>query len=654
MASAHSPALPRRVALLNLGPESRVTLHRLALRDEDDQCIVGRIATGQFVALPEMGKKVIHLLQQGSTLGQAQARLKEDVGAEVDLEAFVSTLGDLGFVRAVDDQPVLATPPAKPSLPWLRPHHVRWLFSTPPRVLYAGLLLSALFTVITNPSLIPRYQDFLWSTVTSITIAVNTGMGLIRLALHEIAHLVAARSLGVPARIRLGTRLQHLVAQTDVSSLWAVARRLRYRVYLAGMIFDLGTISLCILVLGYVPLPALAQGILKGFVLLTFFSIVGQFHFYMRTDVYFVVLDLLKCYNLFHDSISHAKYLFRTAASFVRRSAAASLVDPLQRLSANERQKVRVYAWFVIAGSAFALFLYAVYSIPIMIRLLVTAASAAWQGLQQGEFWHFLDGLVTLLVAGSLQAVFLFKLAENRVPALAKIRARFLGRPAVSPPAEIVAASQELQPPVPVLPSPAAEEEAEAPIPVMVCESCGNLIPTPAESQELIYLAVCPFCLARLSTFELQPIISDPVRGPSPDPRARFRDLMASVDMVPQGIPLPASILDELPQETRALLTPRLGLAPSALPFAVRSGYTDEEQAEETDLEPLSPSARPDAPRRTESAEPAPPRPIQWMLLELDGDAANPAKRLRCPRCNAELPAGLYECACDGVTQPDR
>jgi hypothetical protein len=419
------------------------------------------------------------------------------------------------------------------------------------------------------------------------------------------------------------------------------------------MIFDLGTISLAILVLGYLPLSALAQGILKAFVLLAFFGIVGQFHFYMRTDVYFVVLDLLKCYNLFQDSVSHAKYLFAKAFAFVRRNSTAILVDPLQRLAAHERQKVRVYAWFVIAGSGIALFLYAFYSIPIMVRLFLTAAGAAQEGLQQGNFWRFLDGLVTLLVSCSLEVVFLFVFAEKRVPALAKLRARLQGRPAVSPQPEKAVSKEEVRPPVPVLPSPAPQEEVEAPIPVVVCESCGNLIPTP-ESQELIYLAVCPFCLARLSTFELQPIISDPVRGPHPDPRARFRDLMASVDMVPQGLPLPSSILDELPQETRALLTPRLGLPPSALPLAVRSGYADEEPAEESGIASQSPSAEAGTGPTTEKAEPPPPRPIQWMVLELDGDAASPSKRLRCPRCNAELPAGLYECACDGITPPDR
>lgn len=653
MASAQASILPARAALLNLGPESRVVLHRLAIRHDDDQCIVGRIATGQFVALPEIGKKVIQLLQHGSTLGQVEARLKEDLGAEVDLEAFVFTLGDLGFVRSVDDQPVLITPPAKPSLPWLRPHHVRWLFTTPMQLAYVGLLLFTLFTIITDPSLLPRYYDFLWSPVTSVTMLVNMVMSLARVALHEVSHLAAARSLGVPARIRLGTRLQNVVVQTDVSSLWAVARRLRYRVYLAGMIFDLGTLSLGILIQAYLPLPAVAQAILKAYVLLTFFSIVGQFHFYMRTDVYFVILDLLKCYNLFQDSLSHAKHLLGKTLAFIRRNATASLEDPLQRLAVHERHKVRVYAWFVIAGSGLALFLYAFYSIPIMIRLLLTAVGAAQQGLQQGDFWRFLDGLVTLLVSTSFEFVFLYLFLEKRVPALAKLRARLQRQPAVPVQAEPAVSKEQVQPPVPVLPSPATREEVEAPIPVLVCESCGNLIPTPAESSELIYLAVCPFCLARLSSFELQPIVGDPVRGPRPDPRARFRDLMASVDMVPQGIPLPSSILDELPHETRALLTPRLGLPPSALPLAVRSGFPDEQSSEEIEGEVRSPSVGSGTGLSAEKPKPQPPRPIQWMLLELDGDAASPAKRLRCPRCNAELPAGLYECACDGLAPPE-
>ncbi len=52
-------------------------------------------------------------------------------------------------------------------------------------------------------------------------IAVDAAIGWVLIALHELGHLATARAAGAPARISLGTRLQFLVAQTDVSGVWA-------------------------------------------------------------------------------------------------------------------------------------------------------------------------------------------------------------------------------------------------------------------------------------------------------------------------------------------------------------------------------------------------------------------------------------------------
>lgn len=117
-----------------LEPDSRVTLYPLAVRIEDDQYIVGRVTTGDFVALPEIGGQVIELLQRGCTLGEAQTQLDEEYGAQVDLTAFVTSLIDLGFVKALDGRSLGADETTRPNLVWLQPHHVCWLFSWPMRI----------------------------------------------------------------------------------------------------------------------------------------------------------------------------------------------------------------------------------------------------------------------------------------------------------------------------------------------------------------------------------------------------------------------------------------------------------------------------------------------------------------------------------------
>ena len=56
---------------------------------------------------------------------------------------------------------------------------------------------------------------------------------------HELAHLIAARAVGVNSRMGISHRLWYLVAETDLTGLWSVTRNQRYLPMLAGMIVDL-------------------------------------------------------------------------------------------------------------------------------------------------------------------------------------------------------------------------------------------------------------------------------------------------------------------------------------------------------------------------------------------------------------------------------
>jgi putative peptide zinc metalloprotease protein len=417
---------------LILEPDSRVELYPLAVRVEDDQYIVGRMATGEFVALPEIGGRIIQLLQRGCTLGETQTFLDEEYDVEVDITAFVMSLIELGFVQALDGRSLGTDDTAGPNLVWLQPHHVRWLFSWPIRILYSVLLMLAAFVLVTHTELAPRYQDFFWSASTSIVIVGNTIMFVFSAALHELAHLVAARSLGVPARINLSTRLHNLVVQTDVTGLWSIPRNRRYRVYLAGMLSDLILMSVAVLLLAYMPLPVLAQNLLRSLILLLFFSIAGQFHFYMRTDVYFVALDLSRCYNMFEDALSYLRYRVRRLWFRIFQAESPEFFNPLDRLPAREQRIVGLYAWLVLFGSTVSLTVFAVYGLPIMIELFVQASVAVWQGATLGQPRLFLDGLVTLLVEGSIQGLFVVTFVKNRKHWFLRLRHRLLPRSATS------------------------------------------------------------------------------------------------------------------------------------------------------------------------------------------------------------------------------
>src|SRR5262249_33815110 len=156
------------------------------------------------------------------------------------------------------------------------------------------------------------------------------------IALHEFCHLAAARAEGVYARIGLGTQLQFLVAQTTVSGLWGSPRRIRLRVYLAGVTSDLVIIAACSLAITALQPAGFARRSGEALILSLLLSTAHQFALYMRTDMYFVLQELLRCKNLYADSRDFAW-------SVLRRAMAATVgkrppADPTDDLPCHERR----------------------------------------------------------------------------------------------------------------------------------------------------------------------------------------------------------------------------------------------------------------------------------------------------------------------------
>ena len=410
------PSMPEPPRIQNppLNQRSRLELHELVIRPEDEHIIVGRVATETFVALPPIGQRALQVLAAGAPIADAERLLGDECGHPIDLVDFATNLLELGFVRRVDDQPITTDDEPPPnSLPWLRPEHCRWLFSLPAKVTLAGLLAAATLILALHPKLIPRTSDFFWSSHISIVLAGNTLIFLAALALHELAHLVAARSLGVGGRFSLGTRLNTLAAQTNMTGLWTLPRRLRYRAYLAGMASDLALLSITVLAMCLHPSEDTRRP-LAALALLLALGLASQFQLYMRTDMYFVLADLLKAKNLMEDASAYALSEIRRLARVLTNSQQQKGRDVLQALSARERRNVRVYAPVMVLGSAVTLSVGFAYGLPIVLGMYVHAIGAVSSGLQGGDTASMADGLVTLGVQAGLQGLFLAVLLHNR------------------------------------------------------------------------------------------------------------------------------------------------------------------------------------------------------------------------------------------------
>jgi putative peptide zinc metalloprotease protein len=370
---------------------SQVRFRALSVRPEGNGWVIGRVETGQFVSVPAVARRAIELLEEGHRVGEVAALLCRETGTRLAVGEFVAELDELGFLAAVDDEP--RTDPVRPgpSLPWLRPAHVRWVLHPSLAWAAAAAALTVAGLLATHPALVPTYRVLVWSRYAGLVIVVNAAIAWAWVALHELGHLATARAAGVPARFTLGIRLQFLVAQTDVSGVWAAPRRIRMTVYMAGMTVNMCGALTCLLILVLAAPHGLAHRLLAVAMAEALLALPAQFMVFMRTDLYFVLQDLTGCANLYTDGIAYLRYRVR--------SRGGEQADPSLGYPSRQRSAVRWYSVVLVAGTAACLGIGSAVSVPALIALLAHAISE----ITQGNRLIRLDGLAALAVLAGFQ-----------------------------------------------------------------------------------------------------------------------------------------------------------------------------------------------------------------------------------------------------------
>ena len=373
---------------------SRLQLHELRERREQDEWYVGRLDTGDFVVLPEVGVQVVRLLGQGMPIGQVQRQVQDVDGEEIEVGNFAAALVELGFVTEVDGAEVATTPPRPATWPTLRPRHVRWVLHPAVAVGVFGLILAGLVATVARPTVIPTYTDLLWDSHGGLVLAGNALLGWTLIFLHEITHLITARAAGVPGWMSISTRLQSLAAQTDVSGIWSAPRRVRMTVYLSGLVFELAVAASGMLYLAIAEPSGWVERAVSVLVLLIIASFPAEALVFMRTDLYFVLQDLSRCPNLYAEG---SAYVWHVVARLRGRRTA----DPTSELTPRERTAVRTYAALLLFGTIGCLTVFVTVALPISITLLGNAI----RGLSDDTLLTVGDSVLLLVVLTVLQAL---------------------------------------------------------------------------------------------------------------------------------------------------------------------------------------------------------------------------------------------------------
>ena len=369
-----------------------LTVCPLSIVPDGEEFLVGDPARSEYVLLPEIGIRVIGLLQAGHTVGSAAA----EIGADVDVPDFVTSLIELGFVSPTP------APQAKNGVARrhratrrIRPGLVRPLFGRVAWTLYAGCAALVVAIFATQPELAPRSGDIFFLPSPLVSVACVTLLTFLLACIHEGCHWAAARAEGLDARITVSRRLYFLAFETDLSQLWSIPRHRRYSALLAGMAFD--SVVLCGVLLlqlsdakGWWHLESGTTRLLAAIAFVELAAIVAQFCVFMRTDLYAVLITATGCVNLW-------------------RVNQLRLTNKLRRLSAEERHELdtahprdlavaRWYIWLYAAGLSLAIGFFFVYYLPATAHLVSWLAQVVLAAqVSTLEFWGALFFAVIVL-----------------------------------------------------------------------------------------------------------------------------------------------------------------------------------------------------------------------------------------------------------------
>ena len=379
-------------------------LRPLTFLPEGDGVVVGCAQVDSYVVLPPDGAALLERLTQVPR-PEAARWYEATYGEPVDLDDFVETLAELDFL---DDDSLEFSEPQR-----LRFQRLGQLFFSPLSGLFAAVLVwVAVACVVSDPGLLP-HTDHVFFSDYLLVIELTVAFGQIPLILiHEVFHVLAARRLGVAARIGIGHRMYFVVFETRMDGLVVVPREKRYLPMLAGMLADCLIVCALTVVAALASTPggppSLVAGVCLALAFTTLIRFALEFLLFLRTDVYYLICTLTGTIDLHTTS---TEIVANRWWRLLRRKD--RLRDPA-RWHPNDVRVARWYTPLHVLGYALAILLLLVVLLPISWRFLVTAlGQLAHPDLASGLFWDAL-GLLLLNVAQPVFAGVLWLRGRSR------------------------------------------------------------------------------------------------------------------------------------------------------------------------------------------------------------------------------------------------
>lgn len=336
-------------------------LHPLTYLEEGDEVTVGRADISSFGLFPADGAALLRHLEAGHPPNEAARWYAEQYGEQVDIAEFIEVLQELDLI-VKDGETVQDAAPVK----WQRLG--RALFSPVAWTGYALVVAAAATAIIRQPALVPTYHNLLFTHSSLVLLMLGVALGQVPwMLLHEGFHMLAGRRLGLPCTLRIGRRFYYVVFVTTLDGLVSVPRRKRYLPMVAGMIADVLAFSVLTLgaaaLHGSTGLAGLAYRLLLSMAFGVVLRLAWQFYFFLRTDLYYLVITVLGC----NDLQATARQMLRNR--FWRLVGRAGKLADESAWHPRDAAVARWYSWLMLAGYALIIAMLVTTALPIGLRL---------------------------------------------------------------------------------------------------------------------------------------------------------------------------------------------------------------------------------------------------------------------------------------------
>ncbi|PRY74220.1 hypothetical protein [Alkalibacterium olivapovliticus] len=302
----------------------------IAKFESEDRYIIGRTSINRYIEVPEVGYDLIIGLKKLKSVKDLNENLEKKYNEEIDVLSFIETLVELNFVKQKNEEVYSSEIRQTKGItfPFFEKKHFKWLFSKSFAIvfiLYIALVSFYLF-IIQGESIIINYNDiFFTDSLLIITLAIFV-IDTLLVMVHEFSHFISIRGLGGElGHIGIGRRLFYFVFQTKIENIWALQKKDRLLVYSSGMICDVFLI-VNLYLLSHITensMP-LMYGLSRIGILSLFVGLLFEMKFYMKTDMYFLIADLVNNPNLLQESIVFLKDTIRNKnIKIINRSVAA-------------------------------------------------------------------------------------------------------------------------------------------------------------------------------------------------------------------------------------------------------------------------------------------------------------------------------------------